>query len=268
MRAVYRGWLILVLALTVSACAGVFAADSTATEIRAETQERVTLDLKDVSVRSAIEALFRNSGKDFAVDGDVSGTISVLSFKDVPFKTALRNLTRSNGLVHREDGGLYVISKRPKRDIERKAPDLPDVNEGYIEETTPGKDVIIEKVPLNHSSATEILAVMSGGARGYGGASGSYGGYGGYGGSGGYGGGGYGGYGGSGGYGGGGYGGYGGYGGSSRYGGGSGGYGGSNRYGGSSYGGYGGYNRYGSGGYGGSSGYGGGYGGSSGYRGW
>ena len=241
MGAVYRGWLVLTVALTVSACAVVFAADSTAAGARSEAQERVTLDLKDVSVRSAIEALFKNSGKDFAVDGDVSGTISVLSFKDVPFKTALRNLTRSNGLVFRQDGGLYVISKRPVREIQTKTPGLPQV-EDYIEEPTT-KDVIIEKVPLYHSSATEILAVMSGGARGYGGAYGSYGGYGG-----------------------GGYGGSGGYGGNNRYGGSSyGGYGGYNRYGGGSSGGYGGYNRYG----GGSSG---GYGGynrsGGGYRGW
>ena len=255
----------MALALTVSGCAGVLAADGTETAAVEVAEDRVTLDLKDVSVRAAIEALFRNSGKNFAIDGNVSGTISVLSFRDVPFKTALRNLTKSNGLVHRQDGKLYVISKRPEREIAIRTPqDLPQTDD-YVEEPRASETMIIEKIPLYHSSASEILAVMGGGARGYGGAYGTFGGYGGSGGSGGSGG-----YGGSNRYGSGGYGGYGsgGYGGYGS--GGYGGYGGSNRYGSGGYGGYGGYNSYGGSSYGGYGGYGGSnrYGGSSGYRGW
>lgn len=229
----------------------------------ADAADLVNLDLKDVDVRAAIEAMFKNTGKNFAIDPNVIGTVPAVSFKDVPFETALRNLTRSAGLVFRVDGdsSIYIISKRPENASGAAGSGGAVSGAGLVAgvnlpavDTPIESETIIEKVPLNYTSASEILAMLGGDSRGYGGYGGMMGGYGGM--MGGYGGGTMGGYGG---------GMMGGFGGS--YGGGMmGGFGGSSYggYGGSSYGGYGssGGVRYGSG-YGG-----GGYGGYGGYRGW
>ena len=227
---------VMVAALTVCIGAPILAAEAS--------QSNVNLDLKDTDVKSAIEALFRGTGKNYSIDSNVQGTISGLSISNVPFDTALKSLTKSAGLVFRLDAGVYIVSVKPDTSLNAAgggaavsaATDL-----AAVDTTTSEPEVKIVKVPLYNTSASEILAILGGSTdRSYGGygMNGQYGGFGGmngqYGGSG-YGGGnygssGYGGYGGSGygGYGGGNYGGYGGssYGSRSSYGGGYGGYGG------------------------------------------
>ena len=253
----YTGCLLMIAIMAVSAaCAVALPYDAPlGVPVASKQNPNVSIDLKDIEIKSAIEALFRNTGKNFAVDPSVGGSISSVSFKDVPFDTALKNLTRTTGLTYRMDGDIYLISKRadpgsvvPPNPYNNQPPP-PEADMTYADTTK--SEQIIDKVPLNYTSASEILAVMGGGdSRGYGSAGGSNTGYGGYGG--GYGGGGYGGS--NTGYGGGGFGGYGGGGYGNNYGGGSG-YGSGSGYntGGSSYGGYGGgYGNY--GGYGGGSG--------------
>lgn len=218
-----------------------------------QTATNVNLELKDTDVRSALEALFRNTGKNYAIDAKVQGTISALSIKDVPFDSALKSMAKSAGLVFRQDAGVYIISLRPDTDQNANPGVSPVAEVTPVDPTTAEPEVRVEKISLNNVSASEILAILQGGNlngnMNVGSYGGGYGGYGGYGSS-------YGSFGSSGGYGG-----YGGYGGGRNSGyGGYGGYGGSSGYGGYG-GGYGGYGGGGYGGYGGRSGYGGGYGG-------
>jgi hypothetical protein len=132
----------------------------------------VNLEMKDVDIRSAVEALFRNAGKNYTIDQDVTGTVSSLSIKDVPFDAALKNLTKSVGLIFRVDnnGEIYHISKRPEvsgRDGIGGSP----MPAPPIEPPVEADDTIIEKIPLNYTSATEILAMLGSGgttARDYG----------------------------------------------------------------------------------------------------
>lgn len=194
-------------------------------------KDLVSLDIRDIDVKAAIQALFRNSDRNYSIEASVSGTVPAMSIKDAPFETALKTLAKSTGLVWRRDtDGIYIISKKPETTPVVDRPVDPGSSQLIVDQPIT-EETIIDKVPLNFSSATEILAAMSGDtSRLYGGSSqwgggyggtmggvgmGSYGGYGGYGGYPGYGG-----FGGSGGYGSsGGYGGYGGYGGSGGYGG-------------------------------------------------
>ena len=243
MQTRYLKWIAVFTAVVIASalvCALAFAAPEV-------DNSPVTLELKDVDIQTALTALFRGRGHSFSLAPDVKGVVPTLYFKEVPFKQALKNLLKSAGLVASFQNNVYTIKKKPQlTDYTNTAADT-DVEEVEVDDTTT-VETSIEKIPLNHSSASEILATMSGQSN--------------QGGMGGYGGGGYGG----GGYGGGMMGGM--MGGSSRYGGGSS-YGGGG-FGGSSYGGYGGYgggsSRYGGGssygGYGGGSSYG-GYGGSS-----
>ncbi|MEN6356813.1 MAG: STN domain-containing protein [Armatimonadota bacterium] len=151
------------------------AADTASTEKSTET---ISMDLKDVDVKSALDALFKNAGKDFALDANVTGTIPAMSFKDVSFDTALKTLVKSMGLVYRIDQNIYIISKR--RDTESVSNPYPPSPIPEVESPTSSPDVIIDKIPLNYSSASEILAAMGSG-REYGGFGNGYGGFGGYG---------------------------------------------------------------------------------------
>ncbi|MCX6343590.1 MAG: hypothetical protein NT018_00785 [Armatimonadetes bacterium] len=199
----------------------VWAADSPNTSLAeaanntGKSVDLVNLEFKDIDVRSAIQALFRGSGRSHAIDQDVSGFVSSVSFTDVPFDAALRSLTKSAGLTYRQNGDVYQISKRvdvPTPTVVEIPTPIPEVEQPKTTE------IIIEKIPLNHSSPSEILAYLDGSAdsnRLYGGGNGNpgYGGYGSPGGYGGYGNPGYGGYGSPG------YGGYGSPGGYGNYGG-------------------------------------------------
>lgn len=173
MRERQFGWLCFAIAcIAVATCATpILAAEA------AQPSAKVNLELKDTDVRSAIEALFRGTGQNYAIDANVTGMISALSIKDVSFDAALRSLTKSSGLVFRQDGGVYIISMRPDTG------QMPGVSGGgagmavaetpVIEETT-ATEVRIEKIPLSNVSASEILAILQGGKNsGYGGGYGS-----------------------------------------------------------------------------------------------
>ncbi len=237
-----RIWHLSVLCFAAACAAAVSCIAAPETTPAANANDSVNLELKDVEVKSAIEALFRNTGKNFSIDQNVQGHIPALSIKNVPFDMALRSITKSAGLVYRVDGGIYIISKKPEANA-TAAISTPVVDAGVLDTPTTEPEIRIEKISLNNVSASEILSVLTGQDRMYGGygLGSGYGGYG-YAGNYGYGGGRYG----SGNYGGyginfqGGYGGYRGYGGYGGYnGGGYRSYG----YGGSGYGGYGGFGR-------------------------
>ena len=137
----------------------------------------VTLDLKDVEVKSAIDALFRGRpGKNFSISQDVSGIIPSLSISNVPFDSALKSLLKTAGLVYRIENSVYMISKKPDAN-----PYAATADPGLVA-STPGADAaidttttvesIIDKVPLNNMGATEMLGIMSGNSNQYGGSGG------------------------------------------------------------------------------------------------
>ncbi|MCL5104849.1 MAG: hypothetical protein M1133_12150, partial [Armatimonadetes bacterium] len=82
--------LIMVVAVLSLAVGPAMAAEAGSTKAK----ETVNLELQDVSVRSALQALFKNSGKNYSMDSNVSGTIASISFKDVPFDSALKSLMK------------------------------------------------------------------------------------------------------------------------------------------------------------------------------
>jgi type II secretory pathway component HofQ len=163
-------FLLIVLVLTVPAVAQVSGTSQ---------DDTVNLDLKDVDVRAAIEALFRGTGKNYAIDPNVSGTVPSVQFRNVPFETALRNLTRSAGLVYRIDNAsnIYIISKKPDvsavtSSVTSQLPSVSNSTSTYVDTTTTEREVKIEKIPLNYASASEILDMLGGGGGrtyGYGG---------------------------------------------------------------------------------------------------
>lgn len=180
----YRVVLVISAVLSLLLAQTAFTADS----VVSSSGDSVTLTLKDTDVRVALEALFRSVGKDFIMDPGIVGPVPALSFNNVSFETALKSIVKSAGLTYRVDDEIYIITKKPELTRTGSGPEPP----AYTPEpeVVAADEVIIEKIPLNYSSASEILAIMNGdydnlsyGSGGYGnGGYGSYGtGYGGYG---------------------------------------------------------------------------------------
>ncbi len=133
----------------------------------------VNLELTDVDARAAIKMLFQSTGKNYAIDSDVSGTIPSVVLRDLPFDQALRSLLRSAGLVHRMDGDVYIISKKPE--VTAPTAGAPAPGTEVIPEQTATEETQIEKIPLNNVGASEILSMISGSGSGGGSMFGSYG---------------------------------------------------------------------------------------------
>lgn len=217
MRSSFSRWIAVIAALIVFG--GLLGTAECATP--GDDTSPITIEFKDVDVQTALNALFMGRGMSYVVAPDVQGTLSMLSFKGVPFNQALKQILKSAGLVMRVQDGVYNISKKPDVTAYDASAAASTASTDVAVDTTTTAESIIDKIPLSNMGASEILSIMSGNSN----SNSSYGGFGGMmGGMGGS----MGGYGGSmGGFGGGNYGG-------SSYGGGS--YGGSS-YGGSSYGG-------------------------------
>jgi hypothetical protein len=238
-----RDWFRLVVAVVLvgmlaAGASGILAAEN-----------RITLDFKDSPIEGALQALFQGTGRNYAINPGVRGTVT-LSLRDMPFDQAMQAIVRSAGLTYKVEDNVYMVRQK-----ETTTPGTPSIKPSATSAAgasgieLPSAEVRIEKIPMNFADAVDIAGMFGsesmlsrGGTLAMGGTYGigsgiSGGGYSGYGGGGGYGG--YGGYGGTGGY--------GGYGGSSMFGGGYGGTGGFGGYGGgySSYGGGYGYGSYG-----------------------
>ena len=152
---------------------------SCAIAIAADDDAPVTLDLKDVDVKAAIESLFRGTGRNFSIAQDVDGTIPSLSFRNVPFNQALKNLLKTAGLVYRVENSVYMINKKPDVTATTTTTQT-TTTETETKDDTTTEESVIDKVPLNNMGASEILSIMSGSNNqngGYGNS--SYGGYGG-----------------------------------------------------------------------------------------
>ena len=219
----------------------VICASLAAAQARTDSSKKINLEFRNTPIRSAIDALFRSAGLNYALDPSVTGTITV-SLNNVAFEDALNVVLRQANLTRRKEGEVYYI--KPKAEdtstVVTGAPlETPAPIAGPSVTETVQTDIKIEKITLQYADAVDMAQLfggqvfqsrsggMSGGGYGGGGYGGGYGGYGGssFGG-------GYGGFGGMSGFG-------GGYGGGS-FGGGYGGFGGMSNFGGS-YGGYGGY---------------------------
>ena len=127
--------------------------------INAQTEQSITINLKNIDIRSAIDAVFRNSDKNYAVAADVQGNIGTISLNNVPFDIALRNILNSFNLVYHITDEIYQIRKKsPIKSIETIS--IPIEQNTLTIETTSEKDIIIDTINLNYSTPSEILALM------------------------------------------------------------------------------------------------------------
>jgi hypothetical protein len=109
-------------------------------------ERRVTLNLRDIPLRSAIELLFQGTGYQFAVAPGVPNPLITLNLKDLPFKQALRTFIRLAspqvpGLTFTEDNNIYVIRT--------------------TESVVPAGGVRLEKIPVSFLRVEDLVARLN-----------------------------------------------------------------------------------------------------------
>lgn len=118
----------------------------------ADTTTRVSLELSDVPVQAAIQALFRGTGKNFTIDPAVTGTIPSISIKDVSFDSALKSLCKTAGLTYRLDtDNIYLIQK--KQTVTETAPVDTSATAAVEVQDTATEETVLDKVPLAYTGA-------------------------------------------------------------------------------------------------------------------
>src|SRR5687768_2638928 len=83
-----------------------------------DVEKKVTLNLKDVPLRNAIELLFAGSGLQFSIDPNVPNIPISLQIRDVSLQAALRLVIRqaataAPGLTVNREGDIFVVRIRP-----------------------------------------------------------------------------------------------------------------------------------------------------------
>ena len=149
----------------------------------------VTLSLRDVPLRTALETLFQGSGLQHAVEPAVPNYPITLDIRDVAFSTALRTLLRlAPEVTYRKEGEIFLIGMRaPQVDTTSVGPEIqpPDPPNAPA-------DPQYAKIPVNFTQYEVMAYVLgartipteadlmngAGGQGGYGSGTGSLGGYG------------------------------------------------------------------------------------------
>ncbi|MBI2842340.1 MAG: hypothetical protein HYX78_02970 [Armatimonadetes bacterium] len=170
-----KGWILtgLIVMLVSLVALSVASAQQDAKTLQQEIKnQKITLELMDTPIRSALESLFKGTGLNYVLDASVAGMVRSVDLKDVPFDQALKILLKiaDPPLVYRKDGDVYLISVKKEQPVDL-TPKQPDAS-AEVEPEAP-EDVSIEKIPLNFVDAYDLKALIEGGdSRGYGGAGG------------------------------------------------------------------------------------------------
>ena len=110
-----HGKLIPGLVLLLAAVAGVQAQQTPApgaTTAAAGPETKISLDLRDVPFRTAIDALFGPTGLQFAIEPTMPNIPVTVSLRDVDYSVALRTILRLAQATYRKDTNIYVIGPR------------------------------------------------------------------------------------------------------------------------------------------------------------
>jgi len=130
---------------------------------RARDTDRVTLDLRDVPIRDALDALFRGRAAGYVLDNSVAQnpvTVNAL-IRDQPFNVALNTLLRSAGLRATRQQGTYLITTRQPPEQAAAAPTAAPTTDVTGTAETTAQEMTVAKVPLFHASP-EVAQLLGG----------------------------------------------------------------------------------------------------------
>lgn len=159
-----RGMWCATLGMMVLASMCVISGPSRAQAVDDVSNKKVTLNLENADIRSALKLLFDTVGLNFALDSNVRGAVTV-SLNDTPFRTALESILRSSSMIpltYRVEGGVYNISPKPDTnqnpDISNVTPDVSGADVATVAKTT--KRPV--KIVVNFADAADIAYIFGG----------------------------------------------------------------------------------------------------------
>jgi type II secretory pathway component HofQ len=124
-----------------------------------ETTKHVTIQFKDVPIKSAIQMLFDGTGLNYAVDPTVTGTVNV-SLVDVPFADALSTILKISNppLTVRKENGIYMIAPQ-KQDVTPVVTAPPDLA-ATAEAPTVERKKTLEKISIGYADVYDIATIF------------------------------------------------------------------------------------------------------------
>src|SRR3569623_1561177 len=126
------------------------------------TDKKVTLNLKDVPLRSAIDALFQGTGLQYSVDPNVLNVPVTLNIRDIGLQAALRLLVRQAataqpGLTFSKDGDIFVVKIRTEHPL--PPPTTEDTPPEYTDQAS---EFTWEKIPIQFNNAAVFTLAFGG----------------------------------------------------------------------------------------------------------
>jgi type IV pilus assembly protein PilQ len=129
----------------------------------------VTFNFQDIPVRTVLQLIAEESGLNIVVADTVGGSVT-LRLINVPWDQALEIVLRAKGLDQRRDGNVVWVAPQS----ELSSYELAQANARIALENS--GELVVEYIPINYGSATDLVSIIQGGG---GGASGGGGGGGG-----------------------------------------------------------------------------------------
>jgi type II secretory pathway component GspD/PulD (secretin) len=127
----------------------------------ADADKKVTVNLKDIPLRAAIDALFAGTGYQYSVNPDVQNVPVNLNIRDVGLQAALRLLVRQAataqpGLTFSKDGDIFVVK------IRRETTTPVATEEAPPEYTDEESEFTWEKIPIQFNNAAVFVLAFGG----------------------------------------------------------------------------------------------------------
>lgn len=132
----------------------------------------VTFNFQDVPVRTVLQLIAEESNLNIVVADTVSGSVT-LRLINVPWDQALEILLRAKGLDQRRDGNVVWVAPQAELSAYELAQNTARIN---LENSG---EIVVEYIPINYGSATELVSILTSGGQGGGGGGGAGGGAGG-----------------------------------------------------------------------------------------
>ena len=123
------------------------------------TGSRIALDFFETDIRNVFRVLRKISGKNFAVDKDVTGKVTLSLGKPVPWDQVLDLVLRMNGLGKVYEGDIIRIARIEtlrKHEADRQI-ELAEQAKAR-EQRSAVEPLVTEYIPVNYSKASELVA--------------------------------------------------------------------------------------------------------------
>ena len=123
----------------------------------------VTFNFQDVPVRTVLQLIAEESNLNVVVADTVSGSVT-LRLINVPWDQAMEILLRAKGLDQRRDGNVVWVAPQAELSAYELAQNTARIN---LENSG---ELVVEYIPINYGSATELVSILTSGGQGGGGA--------------------------------------------------------------------------------------------------